>query len=78
MSPSALKAKVMRADEDDGVHRRLVARVQTGEPGRQNPSHPATIGSRVLPVNITLACATRTTASTMIVRLAIGIVRPRR
>ena len=40
------------------------------------PSHPATIGSRVLPVNITLACATRTAASTTIVMAAIGIVNP--
>ena len=39
-----------------GVRRRGSMRVNHA--GRK-PSHPATIGMRVLPVNMTLACATR-------------------
>jgi hypothetical protein len=51
-----------------GVCRRESMRVN--HPGRK-PSQPATIGMRVLPVNITLACATRTHRRTTMVTGAI-------
>ena len=40
------------------------------------PSQPATIGSRVLPANITLACATRMHSSTRIVTGATAVADP--
>ena len=45
--------------------------------GGNSPSHPATIGSRVLPANITLDCARRTHASTTIVAGARTATAPK-
>ncbi|OLD16707.1 MAG: hypothetical protein AUJ01_10120 [Acidobacteria bacterium 13_1_40CM_3_65_5] len=72
ISPTTLKANVTAPTntiELTGVRRRGSMRVNHSG---SRPSQPATIGMRVLPVNVTLACATRTIRSTTIVSGAIA------
>ncbi len=76
ISPATLAANVAAPTnriEFTGVRYFAWKRVNQGG---SSPSHPATIGSRVLPANITLDCATRMMSSARMVMGAMIAAAP--